>query len=496
MNDTTQAPAASVAEVPASSPRHAPWISPAFVYAFATGVTMWILGFLTHIPGATAPAQVTGILLIGVQVAGALLLGRAASTPLRTGALAGFLTSFVNLFVLGALLTPPNPTPGADRSAILIALAYVVASTFAGAAGTFAGAMIFPPSPRLRARTTRDWLGRFALVAVCSAIPVLLSGAFVTTINAGLSVRDWPTTYGAFMWLYPVSRMTGGIYYEHAHRLFGTLVGLTTLTLLIFALIAEPRKWTKLLILGAFLLVCFQGVLGGYRVMAAQRTATTPTTLTAPAPDQDVPLNYSQTTDTEESTAIAMIHAIAAQITVAYLCIVGAVTGKRWRTVQIVTRPTDSFLRATALALVICLVVQITLGAATRHFQQISLMMIHLTFAFVVTLAAALAGFRTTRYGPEYKPLKLMGVHVFIFVAIQIVLGFLTMFAVLPTYHTPPEPDTTASLILATAHQAMGAALFAISSVLLLWTYRYTTGHKHAPAQQLATGDERLATSD
>ena len=36
-------------------------------------------------------------------------------------------------------------------------------------------------------------------------------------------------SYGVNMFLYPLSRMTGGIYFEHAHRLYGSLVGLTAL---------------------------------------------------------------------------------------------------------------------------------------------------------------------------------------------------------------------------------------------------------------------------
>ena len=67
----------------------------------------------------------------------------------------------------------------------------------------------------------------------------------VTSKNVGLAVPDWPTTFGYNMFLYPLSRMTGAVYYEHAHRLFGSLVGLTTLVLAAHLLRVERRAWVK-----------------------------------------------------------------------------------------------------------------------------------------------------------------------------------------------------------------------------------------------------------
>jgi cytochrome c oxidase assembly protein subunit 15 len=38
-------------------------------------------------------------------------------------------------------------------------------------------------------------------------------------------VPDWPTTYGYNMFLFPISKWMGGIFYEHTHRLVATVVG-------------------------------------------------------------------------------------------------------------------------------------------------------------------------------------------------------------------------------------------------------------------------------
>ena len=49
-----------------------------------------------------------------------------------------------------------------------------------------------------------------ALVAASTAV-LILAGGFVTSTGSGLSVPDWPNTYGWFMWSFPINNMVGGI---------------------------------------------------------------------------------------------------------------------------------------------------------------------------------------------------------------------------------------------------------------------------------------------
>ena len=60
---------------------------------------------------------------------------------------------------------------------------------------------------------------------------LIVFGGLVTNTGAALAVPDWPTTFGHNMFLFPWSRMVGGVFYEHSHRLLGSLVGLLTLAL-------------------------------------------------------------------------------------------------------------------------------------------------------------------------------------------------------------------------------------------------------------------------
>ena len=74
-----------------------------------------------------------------------------------------------------------------------------------------------------------DWHGVMAAATTSAIVLVVVAGGLVTSTETGLAVPDWPNSYGVNMFLYPLSRMTGGIYFEHAHRLYGSLVGLTAL---------------------------------------------------------------------------------------------------------------------------------------------------------------------------------------------------------------------------------------------------------------------------
>ena len=64
-------------------------------------------------------------------------------------------------------------------------------------------------------------LHRFAVVLSCSILVLIVAGALVTSNDAGLSVPDWPTSFGSFR----MPRMVGGVKYEHGHRMIAGSVG-------------------------------------------------------------------------------------------------------------------------------------------------------------------------------------------------------------------------------------------------------------------------------
>ena len=110
-------------------------------------------------------------------------------------------------------------------------------------------------------------LHRFAVLAAVATFFLLAAGGLVTSHEAGMSVPDWPNSYGYNMFLFPPSKWIGGIFYEHTHRLWASCVGLMTTILAVWIWLKDSRKWMKWLGVSAFLLVVAQGVLGGLRVV-------------------------------------------------------------------------------------------------------------------------------------------------------------------------------------------------------------------------------------
>lgn len=106
----------------------------------------------------------------------------------------------------------------------------------------------------------------FAVLTAIATFLLLGAGGLVTSHEAGMSVPDWPNSYGYNMFLFPPSKWIGGIFYEHTHRLWATVVGTMTTVLAVWLWLKEPRQWMKWLGVVAFLLVVAQGVLGGLRV--------------------------------------------------------------------------------------------------------------------------------------------------------------------------------------------------------------------------------------
>ncbi len=106
-----------------------------------------------------------------------------------------------------------------------------------------------------------------ALVTAAATFPLIFMGGLVTSKQAGMSVPDWPTSWGYNMFALPFSYWVGGVFYEHTHRLMGTVVGFCSIILTIVAWKTESRRWVRWLATSVLAAVIFQGVLGGLRVV-------------------------------------------------------------------------------------------------------------------------------------------------------------------------------------------------------------------------------------
>lgn len=120
-------------------------------------------------------------------------------------------------------------------------------------------------------------LRRFSKLVVFATFVLIYAGSLVTSTGSGLSVPDWPNTYGHFMFTFPLSDMVGGIFYEHTHRLIASVVGLLTVILAIWIAFREKRKWVKVLGFCAVGAVILQGIFGGITVLFFLPTAVSVT---------------------------------------------------------------------------------------------------------------------------------------------------------------------------------------------------------------------------
>src|SRR5205809_7872385 len=109
--------------------------------------------------------------------------------------------------------------------------------------------------------TPNSWLNRFAWLTCVTTLLLICSGGMVTSKGVGLAVPDWPTTFGYNMFLFPVSKWVGGIFFEHTHRLIASTVGVLAIILAVWLWRCESRQWLRNLGLAALGLVILQGVL-------------------------------------------------------------------------------------------------------------------------------------------------------------------------------------------------------------------------------------------
>src|SRR5947208_5941752 len=187
-------------------------------------------------------------------------------------------------------------------------------------------------------RRYSSWLNVFAWITCVATLFLICSGGMVTSKGVGLAVPDWPTTFGYNMFLFPVSKWIGGIFFEHTHRLIASAVGFFTIILAVWLWRNEDRQWVRNLGIIAVGAVILQGVLGGLRV-------------------------------TMLKDEIGIFHACLAQAFLGLIVLIALATTNFWRSLSDIRIGPKKIgrLRAIAIAITIAIYVQLALGATMRH---------------------------------------------------------------------------------------------------------------------------------
>ncbi len=421
---------------------------------FGTTVALWAIGYVCRLPAVMAPEPVLLGLLLATTVAGGAVLAAVSGRGFSTGFAAGVVSGLLNLLVLGGLLSGDQPNALRPSALLWIPGSILLSGVLAGA-----GAAIASRWTAGRIRREPDWAAALAWVAALATALLLAVGGLVTSQKAGLSVVDWPNSFGYGMFLYPLSRMTGGIYYEHAHRLIGSLVGLTILVLAIQVQRTETRASVRRMAWAAFAMVVVQGILGGLRVTGTFTLSDSPA-------------------DTSPSTLLAVVHGVFGQLVFATMVVLAIVTTRRWKSGPgPVPRAGADTERSLGSVLVALLVVQIVLGAIQRHFA--AALMMHVTLAVIVAPLALIYGARGWGLNQGRPILARLGTGLMVLTAIQVLLGLGSYAARASQLSIIPQ---AAAVAIVTAHQWTGALLLACALSLLLWNVRLLAPPATAPA--------------
>ncbi len=250
-----------------------------------------------------------------------------------------------------------------------------------------------------RSNRSDRWLQRFAALTALCTLGLVCLGGLVTSKGVGMSVPDWPTSYGYNMFALPVSTWSaGGVFHEHTHRLWASTVGVLVVALTRWLGGSASRRplaligagelvagwallklgadwkgagyflsgiggvvllgamvWAKngptvrpLPLLGwlAFAAVQFQGLLGGLRVVLDKQVVA------------DLPLG----------TVFGLVHACLGQMFLALLCVIALCLTDFWyRLAPTVARARLGALRWMLPTATAVIFVQLVLGASMRH---------------------------------------------------------------------------------------------------------------------------------
>jgi len=280
---------------------------------------------------------------------------------------------------------------------------------------------------------------RLAVILASWTFLLIIAGALVTSNDAGLSVPDWPTSFGSW---YKIPKFVGGVKFEHTHRMIAQVAGLLSIVLAVWTWRVEKRRWLRHLALAALGTVIAQGILGGITV-----------------------LFYLP-------PAVSSAHAALAQT---FFCIAVAIalfTGRRW----IEEQPPVEFdqrrpsLFTLTLLAIFVLYVQLILGAMFRH-HGLSWWP-HVVHAVVVSFVLAWTAIRALTVYSQIEDIRRPAVLMLSLLIAQLCLGFTAFLTRVAWGGDAVQPELP-MVVSTVIHVAVGALLLATSVILAIQVWRH-----------------------
>ncbi len=336
----------------------------------------------------------------------------------------------------------------------------------------------------------RRWAFPLAVLTACATFPLILLGGLVTTYEVGMAVPDAPTTFGQNMLLFPIFewlRAPFGVFLEHGHRLFGSMVGLLTLMLAASLWADSPRRWLPwlgvialaaafaggvfhaagLLLVGSLValvavlgwmkdrkrrlrwlglvaigLVLVQGGLGALRVVL-------------------------------RAQEVAVIHGVVAQVFFAFIVAIAVFcTRTWWQPAPRMERPDVTRVQRLSALTTGFVLLQLVVGAMLRHLGWQWTLVAHLAVAFIVLIHMGLLAKRIL-IGYADSTRLVVGIEVLaLLVAAQPMLGA-GAWATSNGFGTGATPPNAGQVFFATSHVAVGALILTTCTTLTLWSYQF-----------------------
>ena len=291
------------------------------------------------------------------------------------------------------------------------------------------------------------------MCVACATFLLIIAGALVTSNDAGLSVPDWPTSFGSF---YKIPRMVGGVRFEHTHRMVAEFIGLLTIVIAIWTWRADRRRWMKYLGIGALGTLIAQGVLGGLTVLFFL------------------------------PPSISTAHAAVAQTFFCIAVCIALFTGRQWveevpRVELDMRRPS---LQTLTLLSIFILYVQLILGAMFRHHGLG--WWPHVANAIVVAFVLSWTAIRALSQYTKIDDVRRPAITLLSLLIAQLCLGFLAFLTRVAWGNDAVQPELP-MVISTVAHVAMGALILATAVVLAIQVWR------HVPVafeERVASGGE------
>jgi len=278
------------------------------------------------------------------------------------------------------------------------------------------------------------------MLVACCVFGLIIAGALVTSNDAGLSVPDWPTSFGS---MYKIPPLVNGVQFEHIHRMIAQFIGLLTIILAIWTQRVDRRPWMRALGWAALGTVIAQGLLGGLTVLF------------------------------KLPPAISTAHATLAQTFFCIIVSMALFTSQSW-VEEIPVRVADEGrvpLTTISILTIIAIWLQLILGAAFRHSGM--KLLPHLIGAVVVVTIVHVDAIGAIKRFREVPQVKKPATALLMLIGIQVVLGigaYITRVIL-----SPGAPKPLESMVATTvAHVAGGALVLATAVALAIQIHRHT----------------------